>query len=89
MSIIVTFKKAKQYYLTFIYHYGTQVGNIQESIEFINSRPKPLAMYAFTKNETFKRQIVSGTSSGSVIFNDVFIQVIHKEIIRYLTSSTL
>ncbi|KAF8012579.1 hypothetical protein BT93_I0674 [Corymbia citriodora subsp. variegata] len=48
--------------------------NIQESIEFINSRPKPLVIYAFTKDESFKRQIVSETSSGSVTFNDTMVQ---------------
>ncbi|XP_057978337.1 aldehyde dehydrogenase family 3 member F1-like [Malania oleifera] len=50
------------------------LNNIQESIEFINSRSKPLAIYAFTKDEAFKRQILSETSSGSVTFNDVIIQ---------------
>ncbi|GMN29242.1 hypothetical protein TIFTF001_002350 [Ficus carica] len=48
--------------------------NIEESIEFVNSRPKPLAIYAFTKDETLKRRIISETSSGSVTFNDVMIQ---------------
>ncbi|KAK4262109.1 hypothetical protein QN277_027710 [Acacia crassicarpa] len=52
------------------------VNKIQESIEFINSRPKPLAIYAFTKDETFKRTILSETSSGSVTFNDTLIQFI-------------
>ncbi|KAL9464574.1 hypothetical protein AB3S75_002226 [Citrus x aurantiifolia] len=50
------------------------LNNIQESIEFINSRPKPLVIYAFTKDEAFKKQIVSGTSSGSLIFNDTLVQ---------------
>ncbi|KAH7566319.1 hypothetical protein JRO89_XS08G0137500 [Xanthoceras sorbifolium] len=50
------------------------LNNIQESIEFINSRPKPLTIYAFTKDETFQRQIVSETSSGSVTFNDTMVQ---------------
>ncbi|XP_030524082.1 aldehyde dehydrogenase family 3 member F1 isoform X2 [Rhodamnia argentea] len=50
------------------------LSNIQESIEFINSRPKPLAIYAFTKKDSFKRQIVSETSSGSVTFNDTMVQ---------------
>lgn len=54
-----------------------QLKNIQESIEFINSRPKPLAIYAFTKDEEFRQRILSETSSGSVIFNDVLIQVLH------------
>ncbi|KAG5079168.1 hypothetical protein JHK86_003233 [Glycine max] len=47
---------------------------IQESIEFINAKPKPLAIYAFTKDETFKRKILSETSSGSVVFNDTMVQ---------------
>ncbi|KAK1587670.1 hypothetical protein Q3G72_015660 [Acer saccharum] len=50
------------------------LNHIQESIEFINSRPKPLTIYAFTKDETFMRQIVSETSSGSVLFNDTIVQ---------------
>ncbi|KAA8531938.1 hypothetical protein F0562_006345 [Nyssa sinensis] len=50
------------------------LNNIQESIEFIDSRPKPLVIYAFTKDETFKKQILTETSSGSVVFNDVLIQ---------------
>ncbi|KAJ8443641.1 hypothetical protein Cgig2_019623 [Carnegiea gigantea] len=46
---------------------------IVESIEFINSKPKPLALYAFTNDESLKTRIVSETSSGSVTFNDVLI----------------
>ncbi|KAG4145001.1 hypothetical protein ERO13_D05G071900v2 [Gossypium hirsutum] len=47
---------------------------IEDSIDFINSRPKPLALYAFTKNEVLKERLVSETSSGSVVFNDAIIQ---------------
>ncbi|GAV59774.1 Aldedh domain-containing protein [Cephalotus follicularis] len=50
------------------------LNDIKESIEFINSRPKPLAIYAFTKNEALRKRIVSETSSGSVVFNDAIIQ---------------
>ncbi|KAJ4962946.1 hypothetical protein NE237_022885 [Protea cynaroides] len=45
--------------------------NIEDSIAFINSRPKPLAIYVFTKDDRLKRRVVSETSSGSVTFNDV------------------
>ncbi|XP_033143617.1 aldehyde dehydrogenase family 3 member F1 isoform X2 [Brassica rapa] len=48
--------------------------DIQESIGFIKSKPKPLAIYAFTKDEKLKTRILSETSSGSVTFNDVMIQ---------------
>ncbi|KAJ4714276.1 Aldehyde dehydrogenase [Melia azedarach] len=52
------------------------LNDIQESIEFINSRPKPLVIYAFTKDETFKKQLLSGTSSGSVVFNDTMVHYV-------------
>ncbi|KAL4612216.1 hypothetical protein ACB092_08G182500 [Castanea dentata] len=47
---------------------------IEDSIQFINSRPKSLAIYCFTKNKTLQRMMISETSSGSVIFNDTIIQ---------------
>ncbi|KAK1422153.1 hypothetical protein QVD17_25074 [Tagetes erecta] len=50
--------------------------NIEDSIEFINSKPKPLALYAFTKNENFKKRILDETSSGSVTFNDTMVQFV-------------
>ena len=65
--------------MSFLFHnflFLVQLKNIQESIEFINSRPKPLAIYAFTKDEALKKRIVSETSSGSVVFNDIMIQVL-------------
>ncbi|GLU19822.1 hypothetical protein SLE2022_360470 [Rubroshorea leprosula] len=49
---------------------------IEDSIEFINTRPNPLAMYVFTKDEAFKKKILSETSSGSVTFNDILIHFI-------------
>ncbi|XP_022775380.1 aldehyde dehydrogenase family 3 member F1 [Durio zibethinus] len=48
--------------------------NIEESIEFINSKPNPLVIYAFTEDETFKKRILSETSSGAVTFNDSMVQ---------------
>ncbi|XP_020224013.1 aldehyde dehydrogenase family 3 member F1 [Cajanus cajan] len=49
---------------------------IEDSVEFINSRPKPLAIYAFTKNQTLQRRLLSETSSGSLVFNDAILQYI-------------
>ncbi|XP_052726728.1 aldehyde dehydrogenase family 3 member F1-like isoform X1 [Vigna angularis] len=48
---------------------------IEDSVEFISSRPKPLAIYAFTKNQTLQRRMVSETSSGSLVFNDAILQM--------------
>ncbi|KAH8520139.1 hypothetical protein H0E87_001560 [Populus deltoides] len=47
---------------------------VEDSIAFINSKPKPLAIYAFTNNEKFRRRMLSETSSGSLVFNDAVIQ---------------
>lgn len=52
------------------------VEKIEDGIEFINSKPKPLAIYAFTKNKTLQRRLVSETSSGSIVFNDAILQYI-------------
>ncbi|CAO2837343.1 unnamed protein product [Amaranthus hypochondriacus] len=48
--------------------------NIEESIEFINSRPKPLAIYCFTNNNKLMQRVASETSSGALVFNDTVIQ---------------
>ncbi|KAJ4962667.1 hypothetical protein NE237_022606 [Protea cynaroides] len=53
---------------------------IQESIEFINSRPKPLAIYVFTEDEKLKKRVLSETSSGSVTFNDVLLHYLADEL---------
>ncbi|CAK9152451.1 unnamed protein product [Ilex paraguariensis] len=50
------------------------LSKIEDSIQFIKSRPKALTIYAFTNNETFKKRVISETSSGSVTFNDAVIQ---------------
>ncbi|KAK3443570.1 hypothetical protein EUGRSUZ_B03683 [Eucalyptus grandis] len=47
---------------------------IEDSINFINSRPKPLALYVFTHNDSLRKRMVAETSSGSVTFNDAMIQ---------------
>ncbi|KAI3959122.1 hypothetical protein MKX01_023798, partial [Papaver californicum] len=47
------------------------VKSIDESIEFINQRSKPLALYAFTNDENIKKQVVSQTSSEKLPFGGV------------------
>ncbi|PWA93571.1 aldehyde dehydrogenase NAD(P)-dependent, Aldehyde/histidinol dehydrogenase [Artemisia annua] len=47
---------------------------IEDSIEFIRARPKPLAIYAFTENETLQKRLISETSSGSIMMNDAILQ---------------
>jgi aldehyde dehydrogenase (NAD+) len=54
---------------------GSQVKKIEDSMKFVRSKPKPLAIYAFTRNEKLKSRIINETSSGSVTFNDAVVQV--------------
>ena len=52
-----------------------QLDKIEDSVKFINSRPKPLTIYAFTNNEKLKKMLIAGTSSGGITFNDTLVQV--------------
>lgn len=54
--------------------------NIEEVIKFVNSRPKPLALYVFSKNKSFCNKIVSETSAGGMCINDTLMHVISDEL---------
>jgi aldehyde dehydrogenase (NAD+) len=51
------------------------VAGLPEAIDFINARPKPLALYAFTEQAASRQALLDRTSSGSVAFNAVMIQL--------------
>ena len=50
------------------------VDSLAEAIAAINSRPKPLALYLFSRSDSAERQLLAGTSSGSYCRNDVVMQ---------------
>ncbi|XP_066835856.1 aldehyde dehydrogenase family 3 member A2-like isoform X3 [Anser cygnoides] len=47
------------------------VKGVDEAIEFINSREKPLALYVFSNDKKVIKRVISETSSGGVTVNDV------------------
>ncbi|KAJ3558601.1 hypothetical protein NM688_g822 [Phlebia brevispora] len=51
------------------------VNDVDEAIEFINSKDHPLALYIFSQDSSFKAKVANNTESGSVIANDVDIHV--------------
>ena len=51
------------------------VNNELEAIQFINQRPKPLALYVFTSNKNLAKTVVNATSAGSTCINDVIFQI--------------
>lgn len=51
------------------------VDTLEDAIKFVSERPQPLALYVFSQNSEFKKQVTDRTRSGSIVFNDVLIQV--------------
>jgi len=48
---------------------------LTEAIDFINNRPKPLALYLFSESKENQQKVISLTSSGGVCINDTISQV--------------
>lgn len=48
---------------------------LDEAISIVNSKPKPLALYLFTRDKATKRRILQETSSGGVVVNDTIVHV--------------
>jgi len=46
---------------------------LTEAIEFVNNRPKPLALYFFSRNMARQEHALSGTSSGGGCINDTLV----------------
>ncbi len=46
------------------------VKNIEEAVELVNSRAKPLAMYVYSSSKSFSEKVLQATSAGSVAVND-------------------
>jgi aldehyde dehydrogenase (NAD+) len=45
------------------------VGSLDEAIDFVNARPKPLAAYLFTKTKAVRERVVREVSSGGMVIN--------------------
>jgi aldehyde dehydrogenase (NAD+) len=46
-----------------------EVSGVDDAIDFINAREKPLALYVFTNRAQTKRRFIRDTSSGGINFN--------------------
>ncbi|KZV71824.1 ALDH-like protein, partial [Peniophora sp. CONT] len=51
------------------------VEDIDEAIRIVNSRDYPLALYVFARDAKVKEKVFESTQSGSVLANDVMLQV--------------
>lgn len=51
------------------------VGNVDEAIDFVNARDKPLALYVFSDDEGTVDRVISHTSAGGVCVNQVLMHL--------------
>ncbi|AFZ29059.1 Aldehyde Dehydrogenase [Gloeocapsa sp. PCC 7428] len=52
-----------------------EYGDLSEAIAIINEKPKPLALYVFSRNKDIQQRVLKETSSGGVCINDTVMQV--------------
>ena len=57
-----------------------EVGDVQEVIEFVNSRPSPLGLYLFSEDRSTNERILNSTSSGGAVVNDCALQPLMHEL---------
>lgn len=53
---------------------------IDEVIEKVNARPKPLALYLFTERKSVQKQILKRISSGGVSINDTLMHIVNNKV---------
>jgi aldehyde dehydrogenase (NAD+) len=54
--------------------------NLDEAIEYINSKPKPLALYYFGNDSNSTNKVLAETSSGNAVINDCVLHFLHNEL---------
>lgn len=54
--------------------------NLQEAIELIRSRPKPLALYAFSQSSAATEAILQGTTAGGSCINSLIIHLANSDL---------
>jgi aldehyde dehydrogenase (NAD+) len=56
------------------------VDSVESAIDFINERPKPLALYIFSNSTATQDKVLSNTFSGGVGINEAIMQVVCPEL---------
>ena len=54
--------------------------SLEEAIEFVTSRPHPLALYVFTDDKKVEKRVIAETTSGGVCVNDCLMHYGNKEL---------
>lgn len=59
--------------------YRYTVTDIEEAIQFVQERPKPLALYVFTEDKRTEQRVLTETSYGGGCINDTIIHLATSE----------
>ena len=49
--------------------------NLTEALDFVNKRPKPLALYIFSQDKEIQQRVLTETSSGGACINDTIVHI--------------
>jgi aldehyde dehydrogenase (NAD+) len=52
-----------------------EVPDLQTAIRFVNERPKPLALYVFSRDAAKTEEVLQRVSSGGAVVNDTIVHV--------------
>ncbi|XP_002966702.2 aldehyde dehydrogenase family 3 member H1 [Selaginella moellendorffii] len=52
------------------------VDSMESAMSFVNTRPKPLALYLFTRDKALEKKVVSETSAGGMVVNDTVLHFV-------------
>ena len=55
-------------------------GSLNEAIEYINARPRPLALYWFGTDHAARDKVLASTVSGGVTVNDTLMHIAHENL---------
>lgn len=53
---------------------------LDEAIAFVNQRPRPLALYVFTRDRAVERRVLAGTISGGVTVNGTLLHIVQEDL---------
>ncbi|HRX15586.1 MAG TPA: aldehyde dehydrogenase [Spirochaetota bacterium] len=54
--------------------------DISTALEFINARPKPLALYIFSASRGFQKHVLNETRAGGVTINDTVVHLVNPKL---------
>merc|ERR1711871_1620699 len=54
--------------------------DLERALNFIRARPKPLGLYCFTTDEAVANEVLSRTSSGGAVINDVVMHLANPDL---------